>query len=328
MKINKNLPDISKQIYQNEVLNVIENNFKEIAYGWISHQERWLNLAYQAFNDHSKFLIVITMLKNTLDFYSRNFITLNYADFYSKINVPTEKLNILEISKNLSIPKESVRRKILELEKSGVIKKKSNKIILIDRSSYPIVKPSQAITNTSIFLSKLSITLNNKNILDKTFNTEIIQHHIKKKFSYCWQQFYEMQLPIISDWKKFFKDIETFQIYGICVMNRGLNISKYNDFLAYDRTNFVKNFLISNENFETKGINAMSISELSKIPRATVVRKLSQLVKMKILKIDKKKLYNVIDDSSPEIIRINKKAMSRLSVFATKVYNSIISSVD
>ena len=327
MNNNNNLPDISKQIYQKDVLNIIESNYKELSNGWISHQERWLNQAYQAFNDHSKFLIVITMVKKTLDFYSKNFITLNYQDFYSKNSIPIERYNIVQISKELSIPKESVRRKILELEKSGVIKK-IKKTIIIDRSCYPIVKPSQTIVNTSRFLSILSKTLNNKNVLKNQFAAGIIQQHIEQKFSYCWQQFYEMQLPIISDWKKFFKDIETFQIYGICVMNRSLNISKFGDFLAYDRTNFAKKFFESGKIYETKGINAMSIAELSKIPRATVVRKLNQLVKMKILKIDKQKLYNISEYKSIDIVSINKKAMSRLSIFATNVYNSIISSVD
>ena len=38
-------------------------------------------------------------------------------------------------------------------------------------------------------------------------------------------------------------------------------------------------------------VNAMSISDISGIPRATVIRKLNQLIKDKYLKVDSKKHY-------------------------------------
>ena len=41
-----------------------------------------------------------------------------------------------------------------------------------------------------------------------------------------------------------------------------------------------------------KGINAMSISEITGIPRATVIRKLNKLIKENFLKIDTKKHYS------------------------------------
>ena len=69
-----------------------------------------------------------------------------------------EKFNITEVSTNLSIPKESARRKIVELEKNGVIKRNKKKII-IDRSSYPHIKPINSVKRTSRFLSMLIRTV-------------------------------------------------------------------------------------------------------------------------------------------------------------------------
>ena len=86
-----------------------------------------MNGIYRTFNDHDKFLIIIYLTKRTLDFYSRNFTLLNYDQFYSQNILEIEKFNITEVSTNLSIPKESARRKIVELEKKGVIKRNKKK---------------------------------------------------------------------------------------------------------------------------------------------------------------------------------------------------------
>ena len=75
--------------------------------------------------------------------------------FYSKDTVEIEKFNVAEISKALNIPKESARRKVLELEEVGAIRKFKKKII-IDRSKYYHSKPIDSIKRVSRFLSTLS----------------------------------------------------------------------------------------------------------------------------------------------------------------------------
>ena len=61
----------------------------------------------------------------------------------------------MEISKSLNIPKETTRRKINELEEMGVIKK-INKKIIIDRNTWPNIKPHETIKRITRFLSTLS----------------------------------------------------------------------------------------------------------------------------------------------------------------------------
>ena len=71
------------------------------------------------------------------------------------------------------------------------------------------------------------------------------------------------------------------------------------------------------------GINAMSISEISGIPRATVIRKLNKLLKENYLRIDKKKHFRirVTGVHVKEIYNVNKNTINNFSYFSTQVYN-------
>ena len=119
------IPDISKQIDKEELLIILQNEYSVLGPLWVNSQIEWLNSIYISFKNHDKFLIVIYLIKKTLNFYSRNFVKLSYDEFYEKDTVEIEKFSISEISNNLNIPKESARRKIIELENLGVIKKKN-----------------------------------------------------------------------------------------------------------------------------------------------------------------------------------------------------------
>ncbi len=73
----------------------------------------------------------------------------------------------------------------------------------------------------------------------------------------------------------------------------------------------------------------MSISNLSGIPRATVIRKLNFLVKNGFINIDNNKLYypTIIANLESLIAKQNSKNMERLSIFVTKIYNLTIASI-
>jgi len=133
MKIK--IPEISKQLYKENTLSVLENKYSTLGPMWVNYQIEWMNGVYSSFKDHDKFMIVIFLVKKTLDFYARNFIKLSYDEFYSRDIVEIEKFTISEISQALNIPKESTRRKIFELEREGAIKKIKKKLIL-DRSKF------------------------------------------------------------------------------------------------------------------------------------------------------------------------------------------------
>ena len=312
-------PKISNQIYKDDALSVLDSAYNIVGPNWMNHQMEWMYNVYGAFKDHDKFLIIIHLTKKTLDFYSRNFIKLTYEEFYSKASVEIEKFNIIEIAKEINIPKESARRKVVELENSGVIKRQKKKII-IDRSAFPYIKPIKSVVRISRFLSMLSELLLKEKILRKKFSTVELEKIIKDNFSYIWKIYYEFQIPTIISYKKVFRDIETFHIFSVCLLNQFLFSQKKNS-PVMARAEFFKDMVLSNE---IPGINAMSISEITGIPRATVVRKLKTLVIQKKISINYKKHYKLTDSFVNELMPLHKNLLERLADFSTKVYNLAI----
>ena len=60
MKIN--IPDISKQIYKEDTLSVLEKKYSTLGPLWVNQQMDWMNGVYASFKDHDKFLIVIFLV--------------------------------------------------------------------------------------------------------------------------------------------------------------------------------------------------------------------------------------------------------------------------
>ena len=71
-------------------------------------------------------------------------------------------------------------------------------------------------------------------------------------------------------------------------------------------------------------MNANSISEITGIPRATVVRKLKKLVKSKSLFVDEKKHYKLTSVFIKKLIPVQKNLFIQLANFTTKVINTAI----
>ena len=310
------IPDISKQIYKEQIFSVLENKYSTMGPMWVSHQMEWLNGVYASFKDHDKFLIVIYLIKKTLDFYSENFTKLTFDYFYSKETVEIEKYTITEISKALNIPKESTRRKVLELEKMGAIRKFKKKII-IDRSRYYHSKPVDSIKRITRFLSILSEMSIDSKILPKKLSSGELEIIIKDNFSYIWKLYYELQIPMMIDYKEVFKDLETFHIFGTCVVNQHLYAKKISKGYM-ERDIFIESTYTAKM---MQGLNAMSISDITGIPRATVIRKLRKLVKRKILIIDIKKHYRLTGNFVKKIKPMQKDILIKLSSFSSKIFN-------
>ncbi|MDC1279884.1 hypothetical protein N8Z07_01070 [Pelagibacteraceae bacterium] len=313
--MNQVIPQISDQIYKEDTIAIFEKAYSAIGPVWMNHQIEWMNNVYSAFKDHDKFLIIIYLTKKTLDFYSRNFTKLSYDQFYEKDTIEIEKFNIVEISINLNIPKESARRKILELEKNGIIKKFKKKII-IDRSAFKFIKPIKSVVRMSRFLSLLSEMLVKEKILKKKFSSTELEKTIKDNFTYVWKVYYELQIPMLIKYNEVFEDLENFHIFGTCVQNQHLN---QNDLtVTVNRIKFLRSNLLD---VRIQGLNAMSISDITGIPRATVVRKLKKLVKKNFLAINEKKHYTLTKNLIKKLMPVQKKILDQLADFSTKVYN-------
>ena len=115
MELNK--LDFANKVKDQTIYDLLFNNYELLGRDWIAHQWIWINGVYKAFEDHIKFFIVISLVEKTLNFYHQVNITKNYDDFYSSSFLQIEKFSITELCEKLDLPKETVRRKVLELEK-------------------------------------------------------------------------------------------------------------------------------------------------------------------------------------------------------------------
>ena len=71
------------------------------------------------------------------------------------------------------------------------------------------------------------------------------------------------------------------------------------------KENYLDRYIFNTDN-KVVGINAMSISDITGIPRATVIRKLNKLVKEKFLFADDKKHYTTTGVHKDKLIELQK----------------------
>ena len=317
--------DFSKTLTDDQVYESIMSHYSTLSKDWISHQWNWMNNVYASFNDHYKYMIVISLVEKTLQFYDQMNIQYSYEEYYSKSYLQIEKFSITELCEKLDLPKETVRRKVLELEKEGVITRNKKRII-IDRKAFPFVKPDNQIKFSSKYIHLVSQALNKDKVYSKKLDQKTIENIIKKKFSLSWRWFYRMQIPLIIGYHKFFQDLATFHIWGTVCMNQVLNVSSQlnsdneKPSLDYFATN---NILIENLGTNT-GISAMSISDMTKIPRATIIRKCKYLIKEDLIKLNEKKQYVLTSMNFRKILPYQTEIFKYKAKFIRKVLNLLV----
>jgi len=308
------------QLRKEKLIMAFEKNYNVISPLWANHQIEWMNGVYAPFKDHDKYLIVLYLIKKTFDFYSKNFVRETFTEFYQKDFIQIESLDMMEISQALNIPKESARRKIIELEKIGVIKKSGKKII-IDKKAFPFIRPEKSIVRVSRFFATLSTVMLEEKIVQSEFTSDVITTFIAKNFSHIWKLYYELQIPMILKWKKTFSDLESFHVWGACFVNEQLNIKRKGD-LKMNKATYLNKYY--NTLSELEGMNAMSISDITGIPRATVIRKLNILLKNKYLKINYKKHYTLAHETQKEVSQIQRLNFNHLANFTSRVFNLML----
>jgi len=318
----KSIPSISNEINEDKIFEIINKNFSKLAPAYFSLVTNWLIRSYSEYRNIEKFIILIYLINKDLILFRKNGIIIDYNTFYKDKSLEIPKINISDISRDLLIPKESVRRKIEALEKERVIKKTGKKIF-IERSGYITAQAKKTLEEFSILVSKFSEILASEKISNRAFNVSEISNSIKENFSFCWYHFYKFLFVFTNRWKTDTKtlDLETICIGLIVLINTVENKNFKNK--DFDREIFFKEVKKNNQ----VGINAFSISDITGIPRATVVRKLEFLIKNKFLNIDKKKLYsfsmNIKTKQFKIIKKLQDKNMISLSSFLHRVFNQI-----
>ena len=317
--------DFSKVLTDDQVYDHMMRSYDQLGRDWIVHQWSWMNNVYQAFKDHYKYLIVISLVEKTLQFYDQMNIKFSFDQFYSKSNLQVEKFSITELCEKLQLPKETVRRKVLELEKLGVLRR-IKKQIIIDRSVFSQVKPERQINLTSRYIEKISKILNKDGVYSKKIDSKYIEQIIRKNFSLSWRWFYRMQIPMIIGYHEMFEDVSTFHIWGTVVMNQAFNYKKsISDSnvhsLTPDYMTFNKAVVLDQEDTITSGVSAMSLSDMTHMPRATVIRKCKYLLDHGYLKVNDKKQYVLTGWNIDKILPYQRKVFRNKAKFLRKTLN-------
>tara|TARA_Y100000389_G_scaffold3001_1_gene2913 strand:+ start:485 stop:1450 length:966 start_codon:yes stop_codon:yes gene_type:complete len=314
----KSIPSISSQIDEKIIFKTIAKNFSKLAPYYYTFISNWLIRSYKSYQDIDKFIIVIYLINKDLIFFRRNGLIIDYDTFYKEKTIEIEKINITDISKDLKIPKESVRRKVLELEKKNVIKKTGKKIF-VNRSAFYSAQAINTLKDLTILLHEFSKLLKKIKAGEKVIEPNEISISIKKNFSFCWYQFYKFLFIFTNRWRNEVRDLETFSI-GILVM---LNASHNDSFRIKDlNLRAYQKFI---QGSDERGMNAMSISEITGIPRPTVVRKLKFLINNGFLHINEKKLIsvNIQGLALSRSRKLQDQNMLSLSNFIFRVFNQI-----
>ena len=314
----------STEVGVHEVYNVLTKNYIEVITDYFELQRIWLNNAYVTFKDLDKYFILMSLVSKTFDSYAEYFIKYDFDQFYNVDQYELRKFNIVNISKELSISKETARRKILELEKIGIINK-NKKAVIINRKAYNLQKPVTAIHLISKFLANLSKHLQKSNIIRQQISSLDLELLIKNNYTHCWNYFLKFQIGMLTTFKqKFFKDYETVQIWAMIVYNQNLALNKKIKISAKYPEKVKDTYLDELLSLtESLGLNAMTVSDLTGIPRPTVIRKLNFLMKNKFVDKNKNGLYSVSNSNKvKEIDKHRLENVNKISEMACKIFNA------
>ncbi len=325
--MNKKLISFATEVQANQIKTVLEKNYLTIITEYFELQRGWIYRAYGAFNDIDKYFILISLVNRTFNAYKEYFIKMSYEEFHDQKQYEIKKFNIVDISRQLHISKETARRKILELEKMGILRKEK-KNIFIQRGTYEIQKPTTSIIAISRFMSSLSKKLKQSNVIKKEISSIDFEKLIKANYSVCWNIFLDFQINFFSDVKtKFFPDLETFAVMGNIIYNQNLHLNQkikgmknYEEFMENTNVNLVDHLTALTGTF---GLNAMTISDLTGIPRPTVIRKLNNLEKEQFISKDSSGRYKMIaSQKTKELDQWRIENITRISNMIARIFNA------
>ena len=218
------IPNINTGLEHKQIAKVVSSNYKKISKDYISFATQWLIDSNKVFGDCEKFYILIYLFNKNLEFYNKNLIYFDYESFLKTNKFEVQKINIVNIAKNLNIPKESVRRKLLELEKGKIIQR-TKKDILINKEYINLFD----VVNNINYLSKVLFEIYNicyeERIINKEISRDDIVQTIKKNFSFIMFHYFQFIFPWVLTWKKFFEnDIECKLLWNVIVTNKSLRL--------------------------------------------------------------------------------------------------------
>ncbi len=328
IKTKKIIPQQDHKFDKTLVLEHLERNILSHWDTWGKFQQAWTSRALRAFNDLDKYLVLIYLIKGSWQNLSDKFQYLSMDEYYGLDSVKIDKINLIQISKDLNIPKETIRRKVNELQSANLLKREG-KSIIFNRQGIETQKPKNSIDLLSTFIEKKSKMLRGQEGFGEPLTKDYISTFIKKYFTIIWLRFFKMQIPFLTRHRNVFGDLETWIVWGNIALSHQYHLARAveKDLLSSEIT--LKSYYSDVADVKIqRGINASSIADISSIPRATVIRKLKWLVKQDCIKKNSNMEYQMKKGG-----KLNKKVAENfltnqhtVAEFLTDVFDYMVNS--
>ena len=326
IKTKKVIPTESKEKFDKAlVLSNLEDNILSHWDTWGKFQQAWTNKAYATFKDLDKYIVMMYLIRKYWQNLSSKFSYLSMDEFYDSETLIIDKINLIQISNELNIPKETIRRKVNELQDQGVLQR-NGKSISFHKKGINFQKPNETIELLATFIEKKSNMLQGNEWFGAPVKKEEIKIFIKKYFTIVWLRFFKLQIPFLIRHRDVFGDLETWIVWGNIALSHQYHLAKAAEKnLLEEPINFRNYYQNVSAVKVTRGINASSISDISRIPRATVIRKLKWLTKNDAIKKNKNLEYQMnnrgkLNKSIAENFMINQNAVAE---FLTDIFDYI-----
>ena len=306
-----------REVSKKEIEEVILKNYIEYQYLFVEFQSKFLSSLHSRYQSVENGNLVLYFAKQThQDILRQKDYDLNYDISYEKFwenhrKISPKRRSLVKVVEDTLLAKETARRKILELIKQKVLNKKNRNIIWSPSEDYK--QSYNLFVNEEINdVCKLINYISEK--LNLPVSTKEATKELKEKFSFYWFHYLRTQLEYLKLWNKLFKDSELILIF-LHVVHLFASKAKEKNMThkdIYNDPSLLKEFI------ETS-ISATSISEVTKIPRATCVRKLESLVKFKLISQDRitKRYYIISSAIADNLIskKITEKVVKLFSEF-------------
>ena len=217
--MDKKLFKISDQITIKEIELIYEKNFEKTIFEFLNLENEWIFNAYNEYKDIEKYLILIYLIHKTLETYNKHFYKVSFEKFYNNPHIEIEKISIIDLVKSLLMSKETIRRKLNELSKEGVLTRK-RKNIRINRVNFN-PQLERNVYNLSKLIHLFYCNLKKDQKLEN-LSRPYLEKKIHTNYTQYWNLFFKFQIPYILRWKKIYSSIDCYYIWGLCALNEAL----------------------------------------------------------------------------------------------------------
>ena len=305
------MEQLSAKIIEDNILK----NYIEYQYLFVEFQSNFLTGLHSRYQSVENGNLVLYFAKQTHQ------EILRQKDYDLEFNISHEKfwenhgvinprkISLTQIAESTLLPKETTRRKVLQLTKQKVLNKKNKNIGWLPNEQYK--KSYNLVVEKEIQdVAKLINFVCNK--LNHPISNETIIKELKEKFSFYWFHYLRTQLEYLRLWNEQLNDLELGLIF---LQVENLFVSKAKRRNIFHKDTYQDPSLF--KEFVNASISATSISEVTKIPRATCVRKLEFLVKLKVVSKDKiSKRYYCIPETISENLVSRKITEEVVEIFS------------